>query len=229
MRVFAFELAVIIRDGIYRMYEMQEDCYYYITVMNENYAMPEMPKGSKDGIIKGMYKFKKSDSKSQIKAHLLGSGSILNEVLKAQETLAKDYGVSADVWSVTSYKNLHYDALDVERWNRMNPDKEPKKAYVQQITDGEKGAFISASDYSQILPDALSKWLPGNLTSLGTLGFGRSESRDALRDFFEVDSKHIVYTTLYALFTEGKLTKDKIKKAAKDLKIDLKKSSPILS
>jgi len=226
---FAFELAVIIRDGIYRMYELQEDCYYYITVMNENYEMPEMPKGVKDGIINGMYKYKISNSKSKIKAHLLGSGSILNETLKAQEMLERDYGVSADVWSVTSYKNLHYDALDIERWNRMNPDKAEKKAYIQEITDGEEGIFISASDYSQILSDSISKWLPGKLTTLGTLGFGRSEGRTALRDFFEVDAKHIVYTTLYALHEEGKVKKEILKKAKKDLKIDSNKSNPINS
>lgn len=226
---FAFELAVIIRDGIYRMYELQEDCYYYITVMNENYEMPPMPKGVKDGIIKGMYKYKASKSKAKIKAHLMGSGSILNETLKAQEILAKDYGVSADVWSVTSYKNLHYDALEVERWNRMNPEKEAKKAYVQQATEGEEGIFVSASDYSQILSDSISNWLPGKLTTLGTLGFGRSESREALRDFFEVDAKHIVYTTLYALHQEGKVTVATLKKAVADLKIDLSKSNPVNS
>ena len=191
--------------------------------------MPEMPKGSKEGIIQGMYKFKVSNSKSKIKAHLLGSGSILNETLKAQEILAKDYGVSADVWSVTSYKNLHYDALETDRWNRLNHEKEPRKAYVQKITEGEEGVFISASDYSQILADAISKWLPGKLTTLGTLGFGRSESREALRDFFEVDAKHIVYTTLYALFEEGKVKNDLLKKALKDLKINVKKSNPINS
>ena len=226
---FAFELAIIIRDGIYRMYELQEDCYYYITVMNENYAMPAMPKGVKDGIIKGMYKYKTSESKSKIKAHLLGSGSILNETLKAQEILAKDYDVSADVWSVTSYKNLHYDALETERWNRMNPNSEEKKSYLQEITKDEKGIYISASDYSQILSDSISKWPPGKLTTLGTLGFGRSESRKALRDFFEVDAKHIVYTTLFSLFEEGKIDKATIKKAVKDLKINLKKSNPVNS
>lgn len=224
---FAYELAVIIRDGIYRMYELQEDCYYYITVMNENYEMPAMPKGSKDGIIKGMYKYKPSKLKSKIKAHLLGSGSILNETLKAQEILEKNYNVSADVWSVTSYKNLHYNALEVERWNRMNPNKKSKDAYVKEITKNEKGVFVSASDYSQILPDSLSKWLPGKLTTLGTLGFGRSEGREALRDFFEVDAKHIAYATLHSLFVEGEIDKEAITKAVKDLKIDLSKIDPI--
>ncbi|MFZ1292509.1 MAG: pyruvate dehydrogenase (acetyl-transferring), homodimeric type [Melioribacteraceae bacterium] len=226
---FAYELAVIIRDGIYRMYELQEDCYYYITVMNENYEMPSMPEGVEDGIIKGMYKYKVSENKSKLKVHLLGSGSILNEVLKAQTILEKDYNVSADVWSVTNYKNLHYDALDIERWNRMNPTEQKKKNYIQQITEGEEGIFISASDYSQILSDSISKWFPGKLTTLGTLGFGRSESRVALRDFFEVDAKHIVYATLYSLFEEGKISKETITKSVSDLNIDLKKNSPIKS
>lgn len=226
---FAYELAIIIRDGIHRMYELQEDCYYYITVMNENYAQPKMPDGVKDGIINGMYKYKSSEKKSKLKAHLLGSGSILNETLKAQEILAKDYDVSADVWSVTSYKNIHYNAIETDRWNRLNPDKEPKKAYVQEVTEGEKGVFVSASDYAQILPESISKWLPGKLTSLGTLGFGRSESREALRDFFEVDAKHIVYTTLYALYQDGKFEKELVKKAMKDLNINPNKLNPIKS
>ena len=226
---FAYELAIIIRDGIHRMYELQEDCYYYITVMNENYEMPKMPEGVKEGVIKGMYKYKSSGSKSKLKAHLLGSGSILNETLKAQEILAKDYDVSADVWSVTSYKNIHYDALEADRWNRLNPDKELKKAYIQEVTEGEKGIFVSASDYTQILPESISKWLPGKLTSLGTLGFGRSESREALRDFFEVDAKHIVYTTLYALYQDGNLDKEVVKKAMKDLNINPNKLNPIKS
>ena len=194
---FAYELAVIIRDGIYRMYELQEDCYYYITVMNENYECLQCQKVLKMALLKECINIKAQIVNLKLKAHLLGSGSILNETLKAQEILEKDYDVSADVWSVTSYKNLHYDALEIERWNRMNPDKKQKKAYVQEVTDGEEGIFISASDYSQILSDSISKWLPGKLTTLGTLGFGRSESREALRDFFEVDAKHIVYTTLY--------------------------------
>ena len=226
---FAYELAIIIRDGIHRMYELQEDCYYYITVMNENYEMPKMPEGVKEGVIKGMYKYKSSGSKSKLKAHLLGSGSILNETLKAQEILAKDYDVSADVWSVTSYKNIHYDALEADRWNRLNPDKELKKAYIQEVTEGEKGIFVSASDYTQILPESISKWLPGKLTSLGTLGFGRSESREALRDFFEVDAKHIVYTTLYALYQDGNLDKEVVKKAMKDLNNNPNKLNPIKS
>lgn len=227
---FAYELAVIIRDGIYRMYEKQEDLFYYITVMNENYAQPAMPKGVKDGILKGMYKFSTSKKKTvKAKAHLLGSGTILNEVIKAQEILEKDYNVSADVWSVTSYKNLHLDAVDSERYNRLNPDKKPKVPYVQRITKDEKGVFISASDYVQIQGDSISKWFPNKLTSLGTYGFGRSEGRKELRDFFEVDAKHIVYTTLYSLVEEGTLKPTVLKKALSSLGIDSKKLNPLKS
>ena len=224
---FAYELAVIIRDGIYRMYEKQENVFYYITIMNENYAQPNMPEGSKEGILKGMYKFKKSDLKTpKAQAHLLGSGTILNEVIKAAEILEKDYKVASDVWSVTSYKNLHLDAQETERWNLFNPDKEAKIPYIAEITKDETGVFVAASDYVQISSDAMAKWLPGPIHSLGTFGFGRSEGRTALRDFFEVDAKHIVYATLYSLMKEGKVKADVVKKAQKDLGINPEKPNP---
>ncbi|OGU54843.1 MAG: pyruvate dehydrogenase (acetyl-transferring), homodimeric type [Ignavibacteria bacterium RBG_13_36_8] len=227
---FAYELAVIIRDGIYRMYEKRENVFYYITVMNENYPMPSMPKGVKEGILKGMYKYKKSSKKNvKAKAHLLGSGTIMNEVLKAQQILEKKFNVSADVWSVTSYKNLHFDALETERWNMMNPDKKAKAPYIKQITEEEAGVFISASDYVQILGDSISTWLPGPLHTLGTLGFGRSEGRTALRDFFEVDAKHIAYAALSSLVKEKKLSASILKKAAKELNINSDKSNPMKS
>lgn len=226
---FAFELAVIIRDGIYRMYEKQEDVFYYLTVMNENYPMPAMPKveGIKEGILKGMYKFKKSQKKNtKLKANLLGSGAIMNEVLKAAEILENNYDVSADVWSVTSYKALHTDIMDVERYNMFNPLETPKESYLQQITKNEKGIFVAASDYVQILKDAIAKHLPAKLVTLGTYGFGRSEGRASLRDFFEVDAKHIAYATLVALFKEGKIKSTVIKQAIKDLGINPNKKNP---
>lgn len=227
---FAFELAIIIRDGIKRMFEDQENIYYYITVMNENYAMPEMPEGAKEGILKGMYKFKPSTLKdSKLKAQLFGSGTILNQVLQAQEILEKDYKVAADVWSVTSYKELRREALEVERWNMLNPDKKQKTSYITQTLSKEEGVFVAASDYVKALPDSISKWFPGTLHSLGTDGFGRSGSRKALRDFFEVDYKHIVYTTLGALAKEGKIKETVLEKAKKDLEVKPDKLNPMIS
>ncbi len=218
---FAFEIAVIIRDGIRRMYEEQERVFYYMTVMNENYAMPPMPEGAKEGILKGMYKFKASAKKTlKLRAQLFGSGTILNEILKAQEILEEEYKVATDVWSVTSYKELRKDGLDVERWNILHPTKKAKVPYVSQMLKGEEGVFVAASDYVKELSDSISKWFPGKLYSLGTDGFGRSESREGLRNFFEVDAKHIVVTTLYALSQEGKIKNTVVEKAIKDYGID---------
>ncbi len=227
---FAYELAVLVREGIKRMYEEQRNEFFYITVMNENYAMPPMPAGVKDGIIKGMYKYKASLKKSsKNKAQLFGSGTILNEVLKAQEILENDYNVSADVWSVTSYKELRRDALDVERWNMLNPTKKQKVSYISQILKDEEGVFVAASDYVKALPDSIAKWIPGTLTSLGTDGFGRSESREALRDFFEVDHRHIVFATLGALAKDGMVKNEFLEKAKKQLNIKSDKPNPIVS
>ena len=227
---FAFEIAVIIRDGIRRMYEEQENIHYYLTIMNENYAMPPMPEGAKEGIVKGMYKFKPSDKKNpKLHAQLMGSGTIINGVLKAQEILEKDYEVATDVWSVTSYKELRRDALNVERWNLLNPGSKPKESYLQKILKNEKGVFVSASDYVKALPDSIAKWFPRPLYSLGTDGFGRSEGRTELRDFFEVDAKHIVLATLHALANEGSIEHSVVKKAIKDLKINPSKPNPMIS
>ena len=227
---YAYELAVIIQDGIYRMYEKKEDIFYYVTVMNENYPQPAMPsKAVKDGILSGMYKYRASRKRSEAKAHLMGSGAILNEALKAAEILENQYGVAADVWSVTSYKELHLDASETERWNMLNADKKAKQPYISRITKGESGVFVAASDYLQIMGDAISKWLPGSLHTLGTYGFGRSETRESLRDFFEVDARHIVYATLYSLVREEKVTDSVLKKAKKELGIDPNKPNPYIS
>ena len=211
------------------MYEEQEKVFYYITVMNENYVMPEMPKGAKEGIIKGMYKFKATSKKSKLKANLFGSGTILNEAIKAGEILEKKYNVATDIWSVTSYKELRNDGLNVERTNMLNPDKPPKISYITQQLKNEKGVFVAATDYVKAIPDSVSKWFPNKLYTLGTDGFGRSETRECLRDFFEVDSKHIVLAALTALADEKKITKAQLIKAVKELKIDQKKKNPMNS
>ncbi len=227
---YAYEIAVIIRDGIRRMYEDQENIFYYLTVMNENYPMPPMPKGAKEGIVKGMYKFKSSNKKqTKLKAQLFGSGTIMNETLKAAEILENEFKVAADVWSITSYKELRRDALEIERWNMLHPSEKPKLPYITRQLKNEKGVFVAASDYVKALPDSIAKWIPGPLMSLGTDGFGRSEGRAELRDFFEVDAKHIVTATLYALAKEDKIKMNMVDKAIKQLGVDPGKPDPAKS
>jgi pyruvate dehydrogenase E1 component len=227
---YAYELAVIIRDGIKRMYEDRENIFYYLTVMNENYPMPPMPEGVKDGILKGMYRLKPSAKKSaKLKAHLMGSGTILNEALKAQEILEEEYKIAADVWSVTSYKQLRKDAMETERWNMLHPMETPKIPYLTNLLQNENGVFIAASDYVKALPDSVAKWIPGGLVSLGTDGFGRSEARKELRDFFEVDYRHIVYATASRLFKQGAVKQAVLEKIAADLDINPDKKNPMFS
>ena len=227
---FAYELAVIIEEGIRRMYEEQEGIFYYLTVGNENYAMPAMPKGTKDGILKGMYKFRAYNGKDlKHKANLFGSGSILNEALKAQDLLAEKFGVAADVWSVTSYTSLRRDAMDAERWNMLNPGEKPRIPYVSECLRGADGVFVAASDYMKVLPDALRRWIPGTMMTLGTDGFGRSETRKALRDFFEIDARYIAVATLTGLMREKKVKATTVAKAIKELDIDPEKLNPMVS
>ncbi len=227
---FAYELATIIKEGIKRMYVDGEDIFYYLTVENENYAMPPMPRGCEEGILRGMYKCGKSSlKKADGKAQLFGSGAILNEAIKAQGILEKDYNVAADVWSVTSYTELRRDGLDADRWNRLNPGKKQKVAYVTQCLEKEDGVFVAASDYMKALPDLIAQWSPKPIASLGTDGYGRSESREALRDFFEVDARFIVLATLSALAGDGTLPTTVLKKAIKKLGIDQAKPNPMTS
>jgi pyruvate dehydrogenase E1 component len=225
---FAYEIAVIIEDGIRRMYKDGESIFYYITVMNEPYAMPPMPVGAKEGILKGMYRYRPaSNPDSPLRAQLFGSGAILNEVLRAQEILAKDYGVAADVWSVTSYKALYSDGIETERWNRLHPGEKPRVPYVAEALAGAPGVLVAATDYLKTLPNIVSKWMPRRLASLGTDGFGRSDSREALRDFFEVDSRFVVLATLHELFTDGKINRSVVDKAIAGLNINTDKPNPV--
>ncbi len=226
---YAFELAVIIREGIHVMYEKQEDCFYYLTVGNENYPMPPMPKekGVKEGILKGMYRFKESAMKeAKLHAQLLGSGSIMNEVLRAQEILEEKFGVAADVWSVTSYNELRRDGLDVDWHNLHHPAAKQRTPYVTQCLGDAPGVVVAASDYVKTLPDSIAKWLPNGLTSLGTDGFGRSDSREALRSFFGVDAAHIAFATLNALREQGQVPAGTVKKAMKTLGISVHAPNP---
>jgi pyruvate dehydrogenase E1 component len=227
---YAYELAVIIHDGIHRMYELQEDVFYYLTVGNENYVMPPMPPGKniKESILKGMYLFRASGREDlETRTQLLGSGAILNEVLKAQELLEKEYSVAADVWSVTSYTELRRDGLETERWNLLHPVSEPRAPYVTQCLGGEDTVVVAASDYMKALPDGIAKWVPGGLSCLGTDGFGRSESRESLRDFFEVDARFVTLATLNALARKGQLSPEVVRKAMKDLEIPANKRNPM--
>ena len=229
---FAYEIAIILQDGIKRMYIDQESIFYYLTVTNEPLPMPPMPAGDhvRDGILKGMYRYKPSDKKdAKLQAQLFGSGTIMFEVLKAQQILGDKYGVAADVWSVTSYKELYRDANDCERWNMLHPGQPAKVPYVTQCLKGAPGVFVAASDYMKVLPESIAQWVPGRLFSLGTDGFGRSESRAALRDFFEVDAKHIVLATLTALARENKIKPEDLKRAVRDLNINPDKLNPVNS
>ena len=227
---FAYELAVIVKEGLRRMYEKGENLLYYLTVMNEFYKMPSMPKGVEEGILRGLYKFKAADDKkAAFKAHLFGSGTILNEALKAQEILKAKYGVAADVWSVTSYKELYHDAIDTERANLLNADKKPQECYLAKTLSKEKGVFVAASDYLKALPCSIAAWLPGPLVALGTDGFGRSDSRAALRDFFEVDARYITLAALYALAKEKKIKPTVLNTAVKELEINPDKLNPLFA
>ncbi len=227
---FAFELAVIIHDGIRRMYKERESIFYYLTVMNEQYPMPAMPKDAKEGILKGMYLFRASAKKgAKLRAQLLGSGAILNEALKAQQLLEEKYGVAADVWSVTSYKELYRDGHAVERWNMLHPTEKPRAPYVTQCLADTEGVVVAASDYVKALPDSVSRWSPRPVASLGTDGFGRSEGRKSLRDFFEVDSRFITLAALSALAREQKVKPEVVEKALKDLEINPERPIPVNS
>ena len=223
---FAYEIALIVRDGLKRMYVDQQDLFYYFTVLNEFYRQPPMPRGVEEGVLCGLYRFEKSQNKSRNKVHLFGSGAILREALEARATLEERYDVSADVWSATSYKELYRDALTAERLNRLQPQKKRRISHLQQTLEGEEGVFVAALDYLKALPLLIDRWLPGPLVALGTDGYGRSDNRGALRDFFEVDSRHITVAALNELALQGKIEEKTVSRAIKDLEIDPDKPNP---
>jgi pyruvate dehydrogenase E1 component len=223
---FGFELAVIITDGMRRMFVEQEDIFYYLALYNENHPMPPMPTGVEDGIVKGLYKFKAGYDGAKIKAHIFGSGSIMQSALKAQMILAEKYGVSADVWSATSYKLLRTDAIRCQRWNILHPTQPAKKSYVENILAKESGAFVAVSDNIRTVPDQIAPWVPGGLFTLGTDGFGRSDTRGRLRRFFGVDVESTVIGTLYALAEKKLIDKKVVAQAIKDLGVDAEMVQP---
>jgi pyruvate dehydrogenase E1 component len=224
---FAYELAVILRDGIRRLCVDQEDLCYYLTVGNEPYPMPSMPEDAEAGILKGLYRFRSTSGAAAPRVKLLGSGAIMNQVLAAQDLLANDYGIDSEVWSATSYQQLHRDGMSVERWNRLHPDEEPKIAYACQcLGEDDDTLVVAASDYMKALPLSIRHWAPARFVALGTDGFGCSEGRDALRQHFEVDARHIAYAALEGLARANKVGAEELRRAVKDLDIDPEKSDP---
>ena len=222
---FAYELAVIMQEGLRRMVQNQEDIYYYITLMNENYTHPAMPKGVEAGILKGMYPFSVSKAKGP-KVQLMGSGVILREVIAAAELLEKDWSVSADVWSVPSFTELRREGLDAERWNMLNPEQKPRISYVEECLAKTEGPVVASTDYMKAFADQIRNFVPRRYIALGTDGYGRSDSREALRSFFEVDRYYVVLAALKALADDGKIPASKAAEAIKKYKIDSKRPNP---
>ncbi|MBI2871349.1 MAG: pyruvate dehydrogenase (acetyl-transferring), homodimeric type [Candidatus Omnitrophica bacterium] len=223
---FQYEVALIIREGMRRMYAEGENIFYYLTLYNENYPMPDMPKGVEQGILKGLYKFRPSGGHTGTQVHILGSGPILLQALRAAEILEERFQISADVWSATSYKRLRNEALLARRFNMLHPSGAPRKSYLEQLLEGEKGAFVAVSDSMKIVPDQIAPWIPGGLLTLGTDGFGRSDTRPNLRRFYEVDAEMTALAALYALSQKGLVDKGLVEKAIKELDIDSEKSFP---
>tara|TARA_Y100000748_G_scaffold206632_1_gene173076 strand:+ start:25735 stop:28389 length:2655 start_codon:yes stop_codon:yes gene_type:complete len=223
---FAYELAVIIQNGLERMIQNQEDVYYYITLMNENYQHPDMPKNIEKNIVQGIYQFSESKFKGP-KVQLMGSGVILREVIEAAKLLETEWGISADIYSVTSFTELRREALDIERWNMLNPDKKDKMSIIQETISDQESPIIASTDYMKSYAEQISNFLPNKFISLGTDGFGRSDSREALRNFFEVDRYFIIIASLKALVDSKKINKDLLSKAIKKYKINGNKANPV--
>jgi pyruvate dehydrogenase E1 component len=224
---YAYEIAVILQDGMQRMFANGEDIFYYISVMNENYAQPAMREGARDGILKGMHRVADAEGTGK-RVRLMGSGTILNETIKARELLRETCDLDADIWSVTSYKQLQQEALETERWNRLHPAEAPRHTYLADCLDAGSGPIVAASDYVKALPGSVARWMPGDFTALGTDGFGRSDGRKALRDFFEVDARHIAVAALSAAAREGSIEARVVTDAMQKWEIDPERESPLL-
>jgi pyruvate dehydrogenase E1 component len=223
---FSYEVAVIVQDGMRRMYKEQEDIYYYITLMNENYRNPEMPKGAEADILKGMYAFSKGDKSKAPRVQLLGSGTIFREVIAAAEMLKKDWGVDADIWGCPSFTELARDGNAVSRWNLLNPAGKAKVSHVEKCLKDTQGPIIVATDYMRLFAEQIRSWVPRRYVVLGTDGFGRSDTREKLRDFFEVDRRWVTIAALNALADEGQIDRSKVNEAMKKYAIDAKKPAP---
>jgi pyruvate dehydrogenase E1 component len=229
---YAYEVTIIIQDGLRRMFHDNEDGFYYISVYNENYAMPEMPADCADGVLKGLYKLPSTDvgdHKQTARPQLFGSGPLLNEVIRAQSILREKFGIESDVWSATSYSQLFRDARSCERWNQLHPQETSRKSYLEQVLENVPGPFIAVSDNIRLVADQIRPWVPGTYVTLGTDGFGRSDTRQALRRHFEVDAEHAAYAALCALSEQGQFDKKKLAKAIKDLAVDPEKIDPAVA
>jgi pyruvate dehydrogenase E1 component len=224
---FAFEIATIVREGLRRMYDAGEDVFYYVTLQNENYPQPPAPGDVREGVLKGLYRFRPAEKRAERHVTLFGSGSILMQVLEAQTLLAERFGVSTDVWSVTSYQQLRRDALAVDRWNRHHPGQKPRVPWLVTSLDGAPTPIVAASDYLKLVPDQIAPWLPRPYVTLGTDGFGMSDTREALRRHFEVDAVSIAVASLSALAAEGRMPAKSVVKAMKDLDFDPEKLDPL--
>jgi pyruvate dehydrogenase E1 component len=226
---YACELAVIVHDGLQRMFEQEERVFYYITCMNENYQHPALPDGAREGILNGMYELRNAGKgkKDRHRVQLMGSGTILREVIGAAEMLKEEHGVDADIWSVTSFNELRRHALSVTRRNRLHPEGKPEASFVERSLQGREGPFIAATDYMTAVPDQVREWIPGRYVTLGTDGYGRSDGRAALRDHFEVDRRYIAAAALAALATDGKVKPAVAAKAIKTYGIDPEKPDPV--
>jgi pyruvate dehydrogenase E1 component len=223
---YAYELAVIVQDGLRRMIGEQENVFYYITTMNENYVHPPMPEGVEAGILKGMYLLSQGDP-GKVRAQLMGSGTILREVIGAAELLSEDFDIQSDIWSVTSFNELRREALATERWNQLHPEDTPRKSYLEDCLHERAGPFIAATDYMKIVPDQIQRWVPGQFVSLGTDGYGRSDGRAALRNHFEVDKRYIAVSALKALADDGALEPQIVSQAIEKYGIDPAKPDPV--
>jgi pyruvate dehydrogenase E1 component len=213
---FAYEIGIIIKEGLRRMYENNEDLFYYLTLYNENYTMPPIPKNSEEGIIKGIYRFK---NVAKPVVRLIGSGSIMQQVLSADNILS-EMGINCEIWSATSFGGLQRDAMECERWNLLNPTKKAKIPYISKIMKNEKMVTIATTDHIKAVPKMIERWIPGKYITLGTDGFGRSDTRENLRKFFEISAEHIAAAAISSLLTEGKLTKAKANSYMEKLNIN---------
>jgi pyruvate dehydrogenase E1 component len=224
---FQFEVAVVVQDGMRRMFAEQEDVYYYITVMNENYEHPAMPEGAEADIIKGMYKLSTGAEGNGPRVKLLGSGTIFREVIAAAELLKSDWGVEADLFGCPSFNELARNGQDVERWNLLHPMEEPKQSHVEQMLAGSEGPTIAATDYVRLFSEQIRPYVKGTYVTLGTDGFGRSDTRENLRHFFEVDRHWVTLAALKALADEGKIEREKVAAAMAKYKLDADKPNPM--